>query len=74
MAWVDREELLDLMEYEGRFARQHGKEPAHVDAYGDGEALKSVRAKAEAAGLALTFHAKRDHLDPSLADYQVREP
>lgn len=43
-----------------------------MDAYGDGEALASVRAKAEAAGLSLTFHAKRDHLDPSLADYQVR--
>jgi hypothetical protein len=43
-----------------------------VDAYGDGEALASVRAKAEAAGLALTFHAKRDHLDASLADYQAR--
>jgi len=48
--------------------------PAHVDAYGDGEALASVRAKAEAAGLALTFHAKRDHLDASLADYQVGPP
>ena len=45
-----------------------------MDAYGDGEALASVQAKASAAGLALAFHAKRDHLDPSLANYQVRGP
>ena len=67
-----REELLELLEYQGKVARARGQEPAHVDAYGDGEALASVQAKAAAAGLALTFHAKRDHLNPSLADYQVR--
>ncbi|KAK9845807.1 hypothetical protein WJX81_002889 [Elliptochloris bilobata] len=65
------EELLELLEYQGRIARARGEAPAHVDAFGDGEALASVQGKARAAGLALAFHAKRDHLDPSLADYQV---
>lgn len=69
---LPREELLELLEYQGKVARARGQEPAHVDAYGDGEALASVQAKAAAAGLALAFHDKRDHLDPSLADYQVR--
>ena len=67
-----REELLELLEYQGQVARAAGKAPAHMDAFGDGEALASVQAKAQAARLALAFHPKRDHLDPSLADYQAR--
>lgn len=59
--------LLDYL----RLQAERGEPRTHIDVYGGGEELPSIRAEAEALGLDLAFYPPTDHAGGAIRPYKV---